>query len=74
MPTRALLSRIEQVNGELNAVVQLAAQGAQTEAEAADAQLARGAVRGPLHGVPITIKDSLDTAGIVSTRRHHGAA
>ena len=63
----ALLSRIEQVNGELNAVVQLAAQGAQTEAEAADAQLARGAVRGPLHGVPITIKDSLDTAGIVST-------
>ena len=67
MPTRALLSRIEQVNGELNAVVQLSAQGAQTEAEAADAQLARGAVRGPLHGVPITIKDSLDTAGIVST-------
>ena len=47
----ALLSRIEQVNGELNAVV----------------QLARDEVRGPLHGVPITIKDSLDTAGIVST-------
>ena len=63
----ALLSRIEQVNGELNAVVQLAAQRAQTEAEAADAQLARGEARGPLHGVPITIKDSLDTAGIVST-------
>ena len=63
----ALLSRIEQVNGELNAVVQLAAQRARTEAEAADAQLARGEARGPLHGVPITIKDSLDTAGIVST-------
>ena len=63
----ALLSRIEQVNGELNAVVQLAAQRARTEAEAADAQLARGETRGPLHGVPITIKDSLDTAGIVST-------
>ena len=63
----ALLSRIEQVNGVLNAVVQLAAQRARTEAEAADALLARGEARGPLHGVPITIKDSLDTAGIVST-------
>lgn len=62
----ALLSRIEQVNGELNAVVQLAARRARSEAEAADAQLARGAAPGPLHGVPITIKDSLDTAGIVS--------
>ena len=48
-------------------MVQLAAQRAQTEAQAADAQLARGEARGPLHGVPITIKDSLDTAGIVST-------
>jgi amidase len=63
----ALLSRIEQVNGDLNAVVQLASRRARTEAEKADALLARGEVMGPLHGVPITIKDSLDTAGIVST-------
>jgi amidase len=63
----AHLARIEQVNPQLNAVVQLAGETALAEARAADAALARGDIKGPLHGVPMTIKDSLDTAGVIST-------
>ena len=63
----AYIGRIEAVNPQLNAVVQLAAETALTEARAADAALARGEIKGPLHGVPMTIKDSLDTAGVITT-------
>lgn len=62
----ACLRRIDAVNGRLNAVVCLS-ERARDEAARADAQLAAGAVRGPLHGVPFTIKDSLDTAGLTTT-------
>ena len=61
------LARIDAVNSALNAVVQLAAERALREAEDADRALARGDDLGPLHGLPVTIKDSLDTAGIVTT-------
>src|SRR5258708_33417534 len=61
------LRRIEAVNPRLNAVVQLCAERALKEARAADGALARGEKTGPLHGVPITIKDSLDTEGVIST-------
>jgi len=61
----ALLVRIDAVNPRLNAVVQLDRDGARRAARAAD-RVPRTA-RGPLHGVPITIKDSFDTAGIIST-------
>ncbi len=64
---RAYLDRIEEVNAKLNAVVQLVSDRALEEARQADADLARGAIRGPLHGVPMTLKDSLDTAGVIST-------
>ncbi len=63
---QAYLDRIDDVNPALNAVVQLAP-GAMDEARDADTALARGEIRGALHGVPMTIKDSLDTAGIIST-------
>lgn len=63
----ACLARIEAVNPKINAVVQLVAERALAEAAACDRMAARGEFLGPLHGVPITIKDSLDTAGIVST-------
>ncbi|HSO28649.1 MAG TPA: amidase [Candidatus Sulfomarinibacteraceae bacterium] len=60
------LARIEAVNPRLNAVVRLADDARERAAEA-DADLARGVLRGPLHGVPFTAKDSLDTAGLVTT-------
>ena len=70
----AHLSRIEQVNPRLNAVVQLAAERARAEAATADAALARGESMGPLLGVPMTIKDSLDTEGVISTGGTMGRA
>ena len=62
----ACLGRIEVVNPLINAVVRLA-DDALDVARAADAARERGASLGPLHGVPFTIKDSLDTAGVVTT-------
>jgi amidase len=64
---QAFLDRIETVNPKINAVVALAGDEALDAARAADAQLSRGELTGPLHGVPMTIKDSIDTAGIVTT-------
>ncbi len=64
---RAHLDRIAEVNDKLNAVVYLCADRALDEAREADAALARGADAGPLHGVPMTLKDSLDTEGVVTT-------
>ena len=61
------LDRIEEVNPALNAVVQVRAEEALAEARLADEALARGDDLGPLHGVPMTIKDSFDTRGVIST-------
>ena len=63
----ACLARIKRVNPALNAVVSLRAEAARREADAADAEAARGSFRGPLHGLPITVKDSFDTADLVTT-------
>jgi amidase len=63
----AHLRRIEEVNGPLNAVVQLDGDRAIELARLADAALAGGKTLGSLHGVPITLKDSIDTAGVVSS-------
>lgn len=61
------LERIEAINIDINAVVQLCAERAREEARAADAALVqRGELR-PLHGVPITLKDSHDTEGVPTT-------
>ena len=63
----AHLARIEEVNPVLNAVVQMATDRARSEAKKADEFLARGESLGPLHGVPFTLKDSIDTEGIITT-------
>jgi amidase len=63
----ACLDRIKAVNPIINAVVQLDREGALSAARAADVAASRGEWMGPLHGVPMTIKDSLDTQGMVST-------
>jgi aspartyl-tRNA(Asn)/glutamyl-tRNA(Gln) amidotransferase subunit A len=65
--TRAHLERIAAVNPALNAIVTLLDR-ALDDARDADAALMRGEIRGPLHGVPITIKDCFDTAGVRTTR------
>lgn len=64
---RSYLERIASVNPRLNAVVHITADSAIAAARRADRLLARGEIAGPLHGVPMTIKDAFDTAGVVST-------
>ena len=65
--TEMLLARIEAVNPVLNAVVELWPEAALQEADAADEAIARGGDVGPLHGVPMTIKDSFNVAGMHTT-------
>src|SRR5438128_448088 len=61
----AHLARIAAVNPALNAVVQVTAEAARGQARAADAAICRGELRGPLHGVPFTVKDVVETAAVV---------
>ena len=73
---QACLKRIEEVNPQLNAVVHSMADRARVQAREADVALARGESKGPLHGVPMTIKDAWETAGVPSTggttgRKHY---
>ena len=63
----AYLKRIEEVNPQLNCMVQVSDETARAQAKEADAALARGEIKGPLHGVPMTTKDSIATAGVVTT-------
>ena len=63
----AHLDRIAQVNPRLNAIVTLDEEGARSAARAADEAVARGDAIGPLHGLPIAIKDLADTAGMRTT-------
>jgi fatty acid amide hydrolase len=60
----AHIERIEEVDGALNAVVIRRFEEARAEAEAADAARRNGATLGPLHGVPVTIKDQFHVAGL----------
>ncbi|AJA59217.1 MULTISPECIES: amidase [Bradyrhizobium] len=64
---RAHLDRIAAVNPKLNAIVTLA-DGAMEGAERAEAAVRSGAQLGPLHGVPFTVKDGIDTAGVLTQR------
>src|ERR1700742_1600224 len=70
----AHLEQIAKVNPKLNAIVQLTADAARKEADEADAALARGDIKGPLHGVPVTIKDTLETTGVICTGGTTGRA
>ncbi len=65
---QAHLDRVAAVNTPINAVVTLMADEALRAAEAADRAVARGDALGPLHGVPFSIKDALDTAGVLTQR------
>ena len=61
------LRRIERLNPPLNAFITVMAESAITEARAAESAIARGEWRGPLHGIPIALKDLIDTAGVRTT-------
>ena len=61
------LARVDALDKPINSLVTIDAPRARTEADAADAALARGENRGPLHGVPMTIKDSFQTSGMRTT-------
>ena len=65
---QAHLKQIERVNPAVNAIVTLVADRAMADAAAADAELARGRPRGPLHGLPIAHKDLVATKGIRTTQ------
>ena len=65
--TAALLDRIEAVNPPINAVVEVRREQAMADALVADEAIAGGTEMGPLHGVPMTIKDSFDVAGLHTT-------
>jgi aspartyl-tRNA(Asn)/glutamyl-tRNA(Gln) amidotransferase subunit A len=65
--TKDCLERIEKLNGVLNAFITVMAELALTQARAAEAEILRGHWRGPLHGVPLALKDLIDTAGIRTT-------
>jgi len=62
-----LLDRIGRLDRTVNSVVTFDLERARREADAADAAVAQGAISGPLHGVPMTIKDSFSTQGLRTT-------
>jgi amidase len=65
--TEAVLARLEAVNPRLNAVTVVLAGPARAAADRADAAVRRGEPLGPLHGVPVTIKENADQAGAATT-------
>lgn len=65
--TERCLDRIERLNPTVNAYVTVTAASALREAHQADQERARGHDRGPLHGIPLALKDLIDTAGVRTT-------
>jgi aspartyl-tRNA(Asn)/glutamyl-tRNA(Gln) amidotransferase subunit A len=64
---QAFVARIEQLNPALNAFITVTAEQALQQAREAEAEIQRGHWRGPLHGMPLALKDLIDTAGIRTT-------
>lgn len=61
--TRSVLDRIGAIDGKLHAYIDLMADSAMHEARAAEAEIQRGKWRGPMHGIPVAVKDQLDVEG-----------
>ena len=69
--TRAILDRIKAVDEKLHAYVDLMSDSALKEAQAAEAEIQRGNWRGPMHGIPVAVKDQLDVEGVPARIRQH---
>ena len=65
--TRASLARIDKVQPVLNAYITITREQALADAQTLDDELRRGKSRGPFHGIPIALKDNIDTAGVRTT-------
>jgi Asp-tRNA(Asn)/Glu-tRNA(Gln) amidotransferase A subunit family amidase len=65
--TNIYLARIERLNPKIRAIITLTRDHALARARAADAEIAAGKYRGPLHGIPYGVKDLMDTKGILTT-------
>jgi aspartyl-tRNA(Asn)/glutamyl-tRNA(Gln) amidotransferase subunit A len=65
--TQAYLERIDALNESLNAYITVTADQALAEARRCEKEIVRGGYRGPLHGVPVALKDIYDTAGVPTT-------
>jgi Asp-tRNA(Asn)/Glu-tRNA(Gln) amidotransferase A subunit family amidase len=65
--TEATLQRIEQLEPQLNAFITVMADSALADARQAEQEIARGEYRGPLHGVPLSLKDLFSTKGVRTT-------
>ena len=65
--TRAFLARIARLNSTINAYITVTAERALADAKRAESEIKRGMYRGPLHGIPISLKDNIATAGIRTT-------
>jgi len=65
--TTDCLSHIEKLNPKLNAFITVTADAALAAARQAEAEIRRGDLRGPLHGIPLALKDLIDTAGVCTT-------
>lgn len=63
----ACLKRIERLNPTLNAFITVTAEAALEEAKRAEVELFRGQDRGPMHGIPVALKDLVDTTGVHTT-------
>src|SRR5437588_12168357 len=65
--TKDCLHNIEKLNPTINAFITVTAESALSKARAAEAEIQAGRWRGPLHGIPIALKDLIDTAGVKTT-------
>ena len=65
--TEAYLERIAEVDGQLNSYITVCREDARAAAQGAEAEIAAGNYRGPMHGIPVAVKDQLNTRGIPTT-------
>ena len=64
---KACLERIDRFNPRINAFITVLHESALEQARVAEAEIAKGKLLGPLHGIPIGVKDNIDTAGVRTT-------